>query len=128
MSEPDNRSIPELFSAAAADLAQLVKTESELIRAELSEKISAVAIAAGAMGAAAILILGGFLCFLAAAVIGLSYVMPAAWAALLVGIVSGLVGYTFFRAGAGKIEPKEITPELTVRELRKDAHAMKEQM
>jgi hypothetical protein len=123
MSEPDTRSIPELVSAVAADLATLVRTESELIRAELSEKIAGLGRAAAAVGAGMVMLLGGFLCLLAAAVIGLSYVMPPPWAALLVGVVTGLVGYTLIRTGANQANPEALTPERSLREVRRDAHA-----
>jgi cation diffusion facilitator family transporter len=115
MTEPDTRSIPELVSAVTTDLGGLVRAESELIRSELSEKISDLGQAAAAMGAGTVLVLGGFLCLLASAILGLSYLMPPAWAALLVGVVTGLVGYTLIRAGAGKLEPEDMKPERTLR-------------
>jgi hypothetical protein len=48
MDANDPRSIPELFSTVTGDLANLVRKESELIRAEVSEKISQAGKAAAA--------------------------------------------------------------------------------
>src|SRR6202008_44139 len=85
MSEPDQRSVPELIATVASDLGDLVRKESELLRSEMSEKISTAAKAVLGVGAGAVMLLGAFLCLLAAAVLGLSYVIPPVWAAVLVG-------------------------------------------
>ncbi len=128
MSQADDRSARELISAVIADLSDLVRKESELVRAELSEKISLAMTAARAMGVAAVLLLGAFLCVLAAVVIGLSKLMPPAWAALLVGVVSALAGFTLARAAAKKAEPSALAPERAVEQARRDAQMIKEQM
>jgi hypothetical protein len=128
MSEADDRSARELISAVMADLADLVRKESELVRSELSQKISLALKAAVGMGAGAVLLLGAFLCVLAAVVIGLSNLMPPAWAALVVGVVSALIGFTLVRAGMKKAEPSELAPERFVKQVRRDAEMIKEQM
>lgn len=128
MSEPDNRSVNEIVSAVAADLTGLVRSEAELVRAELSDKISGLVKAGVSMALGLALLWGGYLCILAAIVIGLSYLMPAAWAALLVGVVAALVGFTFMAAAKRKASPADLTPERSVRELRKDVQMMKEQV
>ena len=128
MSEPDNRSVHEIMSAMAADVTNLVRTEAELVRAEVSEKISGVVKAGISMALGATLLWGAYLCILAAIVIGLSYLMPAAWAALVVGVVTGLIGFTLIRAAAKKATPGEMAPEHSAREVRKDVQMLKEQM
>ena len=128
MSEADDRSARELIAAVIADLSDLVRKESELVRSELSEKISLALKAAMGMGAGAVLLLGAFLCILAAVVIGLSNLMPPAWAAPLVGVVSGLVGLSLARAAAKKAQPSELAPERFAQQVRRDAQMIKEQM
>ncbi|CAN7619201.1 phage holin family protein [Phenylobacterium sp. LjRoot219] len=128
MSETDSRSIPEIISAMTGDLATLVRKESELVRTEVSEKISEAARAGVSMSIGAALLLGGFLCLMAALVLALSHVMDPAWAALLVGVVAGLVGYTLLRGAAKKVQPSALAPDRAARQIRKDAQLMKEQV
>lgn len=128
MSETDNRSIPEIISAMTGDLATLVRKESELVRTEVSEKISDAAKAGVSMSIGAALLLGAFLCLMAALVLGLSHVMDPAWAALLVGVVAGLIGYTLLRGAAKKVQPSALTPDRAARQIQKDAQLVKEQV
>jgi xanthine/uracil permease len=128
MSETDPRSIPEIVSAVTGDLADLVRKESELIRTEVSEKISEAAKAGVAMSAGTALLLGGFLTLLAAIVLGLSKFMDPAWAALVVGLVAGLIGYTLVRAAAKRVQPSAMTPDRATRQIQKDAQLIKEQV
>ena len=64
MDSGDPRSIVDLISTLTADLANLVRKESELIRAELSEKLSQSMAAARMLGIGAALLLGAFLVLL----------------------------------------------------------------
>jgi hypothetical protein len=128
MAEPEYRSVPELVATVSSDLADLVRKESELLRSEMSQKISAALKAVLSVGAGAVLLLGAFLCLLAAAVMGLSYVVPPAWAAVLVGAVAGLIGVILVSAAAKKTEPSELRPERFTEQVRRDAQMIKEQM
>lgn len=128
MAEPEHRPVPELIASVATDLADLVRKESELLRSELSQKISTVLKAALGLGAGAVMLLGAFLCLLAAAVLGLSYVMPPAWAAVLVAAVTGLIGVILVAVGAKKAEPSELKPEHFTEQVRRDAQVIKEQI
>jgi hypothetical protein len=124
----DDRSIPEVISAVATDLATLVRKEGELVRTEVSEKIATAGKAGVTMSAGAALLLGGFLCLLAAIVLGLSHVMDPAWAALLVAVVASLVGYTLVKGAAKKVQPQALAPDRATRQLNKDAQLVKEQV
>lgn len=120
MSEPDTRSLPDIISAVAGDLADLVRKESELVRTEVSEKISDAAKAGVSMSLGAALLLGAFLCLIAALVLALSHVMDPGWAALLVGVVAGLAGYTLVRGAARKVQPSSLTPDRAARQIQKE--------
>lgn len=128
MPEPDQRSVPELIATVASDLADLVRKESELLRSEMSEKISTATKAVLGVGAGAVMLLGAFLCLLAAAVLGLSYVIPPAWAAVLVGAVTGLIGVFLVAASARKTRPSELEPKHFTDQVRRDAQMIKEQI
>ncbi|HEY8572969.1 phage holin family protein [Phenylobacterium sp.] len=124
----DARSIPEILSAVTSDLANLVRKESLLVRTEVSEKISDAAKAGATMSIGAALLLGGFLTLMAAVVIGLSKFMDPFWAALLVGVVAGLIGFTLVRGAAQKVKPAALTPDRVSRQISKDAQFVKEQV
>jgi 2-methylcitrate dehydratase PrpD len=128
MSEADSRSIPEVISALTGDLANLVRKESELVRTEVKENIASAAKAGVTMSAGAALLLGGFLTLMAAVVLGLSKVMDPAWAALLVGVIAGLVGFTLVRGAAKKVQPSALAPDRAARQIQKDAQLIKEQV
>jgi len=128
MSEPDTRSIPDVLSAVAGDLADLVRKESELVRTEVKENISDAAKAGMSMSLGAALLLGGFLSLIAAVVLALSHVMDPAWAALLVGLVAGLLGYSLVRGAAKKVQPSALAPDRAARQIQKDAQLVKEQV
>src|SRR5690349_6647668 len=126
--DTDTRTIPEVLSAVTGDLANLVRKESELVRTEVAEKIGAAAKAGTTMSIGAALLLGGFLSLMAALVIGLSEIMHPAWAALLVGVVAGLIGFTLVRGAAQKVTPSALTPDRAARQLHKDSQFVKEQI
>jgi VIT1/CCC1 family predicted Fe2+/Mn2+ transporter len=126
--DQDPRSIPEIISALTGDLANLLRKESELIRAEVSEKIHDAMKAGASLGIGVALLLGGFLCLMAALVIGLDYFMPLFWAALLVGVVAGLIGFTLVKGAANKVKPAALAPDRAARQLQKDAQLVKEQV
>lgn len=124
----DTRSIPEVLSAVASDLANLVRKEGELVRTEVSEKISDAGKAATTMSVGAALLLGGFGCLMAALVLGLAEFMPPFWAALLVGVVAGLIGFTLVKGAANKVKAKGLAPERATRQIQKDAQLVKGQV
>jgi ABC-type uncharacterized transport system permease subunit len=128
MPEPEQRSVPELIATVANDLGDLVRKESELLRSEMSEKISTAIKGVVGFGVGAVLLLGAFLCLLAAAVLGLSYLIPPAWAALVVGVAAGLVGVVLVAVAARKTRPSELKPEHFTDQVQRDAQMIKEQI
>lgn len=128
MQTNDPRSIPDLISALTGDLATLVRKEAELIRAEVSEKISAAGKAGQTMAIGAALLLGAFLVLLQALVLALSKIMDPLWAALVVGVVVALIGYSLIKGAAKKISPAAMTPSRSAQQIKNDAQMVKEQV
>ncbi|HEX4740101.1 MAG TPA: phage holin family protein [Caulobacteraceae bacterium] len=122
----DPRTIPELISALASDLSNLVRKESELARADIGEKVSEAAQAGMRAGIGAAFLLGAFLVLLAAAVLALSRVMDPLWASILVAVVVGAAGAILLRIGTASMKPSRLRPERSARQLSKDAHMIKE--
>jgi xanthine/uracil permease len=124
----DTRTLPELVSALTGDLANLVRKESELVRTEVSEKISQSGRAAGQASLGAALLLGGFLVLLQALVLALSKVMDPLWASLLVGAFVAVIGFVLVRGAIEKLKPAHMQPDRTARQLQKDAEMVREQV
>lgn len=128
MDGADPRSIPELISTLTGDLANLVRKEGELVRTEVSEKIHQTAKAGQTLSIGAALLLGAFLVLLQALVLALSKFMDPLWASILVGIVVGLVGYSLIKGALKQVQPAQLAPDRSARQLQKDAQFVKEQV
>lgn len=128
MDDTDPRSLGQLITAVMSELPTLVRKESELIRAEVGEKLSQASKAAVQLGVGAAMLLGAFLVLLQGLVLALSKVMDPLWASVLVGAVVGLLGFFLVRGAAKKISPAEMTPDRSARQLQKDAQLVKEQV
>jgi hypothetical protein len=119
------RSIGDLVGELTGDLATLVRKESELIRAELGEKVNHAAKALGDIAAGGLLLMAALLVLLQALVLALSKVMDPTWAALLVGVTVAAVGYALVRLGMKAISLSGLAPDRTARQLKKDADLIK---
>ena len=124
----DERSLGELFSDLATDTSNLVKQEVALAQTELTQKAVKVGknvgylVVGGAVGYAAVL------CFIAALVIGLSYLVPAWAAALIVGVVVAVAAVVLILSAISALKRTGITPTQTVETIKEDAQWLKDQM
>jgi pilus assembly protein TadC len=120
-----SRSIADLIGQLTGDLAGLVRKESELIRAELTEKLSRAVKAIGDIAAGGLLLVAALLVLLQALVIALSKFMDPLWASLIVGVGVAAVGYVLVRMGMKAISPDGLKPDRSARQLKKDADLVK---
>ncbi|HDZ72420.1 phage holin family protein [Aurantimonas sp. C2-6-R+9] len=123
----DNRSVPELLSDLLRETTDLFKTEGELIRSEISDKITQVEIGGGSIAAGAICLLVALFVLAQALIVALGSFMGDAWAALLVGVVIAGIGVALLFKGRNDLSPANLTPDRTARQLRKDGQLVKEQ-
>ena len=135
----DPRSVPQLLSDLARELTTLFRKEGQLIRAELSEKVTQLQVGAGSAAAGAIIllvalnVLAGAL-VVAIARIGADPVDPAiqdsgiglGWASLIVGVLLAIIGAVLMKKGASNMS--NLTPERTVNQVSQDATMVKEQV
>ena len=119
------RGLTDLVAQLGGDLAALVRKESELVRAEVSEKLNAAGKAVADVAAGGLLLVAALLVLLQALVLALSELMNPIWASLLVGVGVALVGYLLLRAGMKAISLKGLTPDRSTRQFKKDADLMK---
>ena len=128
----NERSIGSLFADLTDQSSQLMRKEAELIKAELSSKLSQVksALLMLVLGAAGLIV--GLFYILDAIVYGIAEVLPpdlGPWlAALIVGLITGGIGYAMIKKGEDQLKPDNLKPERTVRAIAKDKQLIEEQV
>ncbi|WP_206454913.1 phage holin family protein [Aurantimonas marina] len=123
----DSRSVPELLSDLLRETTELFKTEGELIRSEISDKITQLEVGGGSIAAGAICLLVALFVLAQALIVALGSFMGDAWAALLVGVVIAGIGVALLFKGRSDLSPSNLSPDRTARQLRKDGQLVKEQ-
>lgn len=122
----EGRSLPDLVAQLTGDLASLVRKESELIRAEIAEKLHAATRAVADIAAGGLLLIAALMVLLQALVLALSNFMAPTFAALLVGLGVAIAGYLLVRTGMKLLNPMNLTPDRSARQLKKDAELVKD--
>ena len=123
-SSPRN-GVADLIGQLGGDLADLVRKEAELARAEMSEKVNAAGKGVADIAAGGLLLIAALLVLLQALVLALSKVMDPIWASLLVALVVAAVGYLLIRGGMRAVSIKSLRPDRSARQLKKDAELIK---
>ena len=123
-----DRSIATLLSDLASETILLLRQELALVKAELHEKFSRVGQGATALGTGALIAFSGWLVLLAAAVLGLSNVVPPWLAALIVALVVLAIGATLLLLGKNRLDADSLTPKRTIRSLREDEAWIRERL
>jgi hypothetical protein len=118
-------SVGDLIGNVTRDLSTLLRQELALAQAELKQEATKTAKGAGAMagaGAAGYFVL----LFLSLALwAGLSNVMDAGWAALIVAVIWAVIVAVLFASGRKKLRQVNPTPERTVETLSQVPDALK---
>jgi Putative Actinobacterial Holin-X, holin superfamily III len=123
------RSVPDLVSSVFRQLAELMRTEGSLARAEMSEKMSYIGSGLGLLVAGAILAMPALVVLLEAAVAGLvESGMAPYWAAFLIGGLCLLLGIIFLLVGASRLRARNLVPDKTLQQLQRDADAARNQV
>ncbi len=124
----EERSLGDLFSELASETGTLVRQEVALAQTELTQKATSVGknvgflVVGGAVGYAALLAI------LAAAIIGLAYFVPWWAAALIVGVIVGIVAFLLISSALKALKTTSLTPNQTVETLKEDAEWLKNQV
>jgi uncharacterized membrane protein YqjE len=128
MRQTEDRSIGGLFRDLMQDLASLVRNETELAKAEISEKVSQAGSGVASLAIAGVVLLAGFIILLLAAVYGLSLIWPQWLAALVVGGAVALIGLILLLIARSKLRPEKLTPQRTTESIRKDTSIAQERL
>ena len=115
----ETQSVITLLHRLTHELATLFRQELALTVAELSQTLGKTLAAVATAAAGGAVVFAGLLVLLAAAVLGLSHIMAAWLAALLVGIAVSVVGIAAMVAG-NRALPETLRPKRSARSLAKD--------
>jgi hypothetical protein len=130
MALTDNtRTVPELFTSVVSQLADLMRTEGQLARAEISEKMTLAATGLGLIVGGAILLMPALVVLLEAAVAALvdNGIAPY-WAALIVGGACLLLGLILLLTGVSWLRAGRLVPGKTIYQLQRDAATARSQV
>ncbi len=122
-----NKSAGGLLSDAMGNVSALVRNEVDLARAEISENVTRAAVAVGLLAGAAIIALVALNVLAAALVAALTEAgLDAGWAALIVGVVLGVIAFVMMGKGLNDLKLSSLAPTRTVKNVQRDAEAVKE--
>lgn len=123
----DMRSISRLFGDALENLSKLIRTEVQLARAEVTEKAGKAAVGAGMVFGAMMLLIPALVLFLIALAVWLTQLgLSPVTAHVLSGCAALLVSAALGFAGLSRLKPSALTPQATIREVKRDIAAAKE--
>ncbi len=130
MTEGDGQERPvgELFAQLASETGTLVRHEVRLAAVEMTEKAGETVRDAALVGVGGAVAYAGFLVLLAALVLGLGTLVPLWIAALAVGLVVALAGYSAAMKGMTALKKIDPTPQRTALTLEENKQWLKEQL
>jgi predicted phage tail protein len=121
------KSIGELFTDLTQGVSTLVRQEVQLAKTEISEHISAGVKGIGFLVVAGCLAFVGFQVLVAAAVLGLSLILDAWLAALIVSLALLLIAGVLLPMALNGLKKMTAPPEKTIETLKEDAQWIKQQ-
>jgi hypothetical protein len=123
-----NRPLGDLFGDLAAEMSNLVRQEVALAKVEVAQKAKYVGRNVGYLVVGGAVAYVALLAIVAAIIMLLAKVLPDWGAALLVGVVIGVVGWLLIGKAMMALQNADLTPRETVETLKEDATWMKEQI
>lgn len=131
--QDDPRSLTALLVALAEQVSALVRGEIRLLKAEAREKLRQAVGAAVAVALAVLVVFAGFLVLLAAAVMGLSRLLPPPWAepwiaALIVATAVLLAGFAMLAKARSDLSARGLSLTRTARNLQADEALVKDHL
>jgi len=124
----ENRPLGDLFGDLATDMSNLVRQEVTLAKVEITQKAKYVGRNVGYLVVGGAVAYVAMLAIVAAIIMLLAKVLPDWGAALLVGVVIGIVGWLLIGKAMTALQNTDLTPRETVETLKEDATWMKEQI
>jgi hypothetical protein len=122
------RPVAALLSDLAGETSTLVRQEIALFKAELNESLARIGVGAGALAAGGVIAFSGWLALVAAAILGLSYVLAPWLAALIIGVVVIALGAGLALFGKSRLKADALVPRRTLNSLREDETWIRDQV
>ena len=117
-----NRPISAIFADLVSQSTALMRKEGQLARAEMSEKIGEIGMAAGLVIGGAVLLIPALVILLLAAVAALAAAgLAVGWASLIVGSVVLVIGLALLAIGIRRLKAGRFIPTRTIARLQHDA-------
>ena len=117
-----DKGVVDLAGDALKEIGVLIQTELQLLRAELSEKLTFTAWSAALIGAGALLLMATVVLLLQAAIAGLvAYGLSWPVAILIIAAVTLLVGAGLIWFGINRLSLNRLAPSKTIDQLQKDS-------
>ena len=118
-----DKGVVDLAGDALKEIATLLHAELQLLRADISEKLTFTALSAALIGAGALLLMSTILLLLEAAVTGLvAYGLSWTAATLMVGAATLLAGAGLVCFGFNRLTLARLAPSKTLDQLQKDSN------
>ncbi len=120
---PKDKSVADFAADAAKDIATLLQTELQLLRAEISEKLVFTAVSAALIGGGALLLMATIVLLLQAAITGLvAFGLSSPVATLIVAAVTLVAGAGLVWLGINRLNLARLAPSKTLDQLQKDSN------
>ncbi len=118
-----DKGVVDLAAEAVKEIATLLQTELQLLRAEISEKLTFTALSAALIGGGALLLMSTIVLVLEAAVTGL-VTFEFSWpvAILIVAAVTFVMGAGLVWLGITRLSLARLAPSKTLDQLQKDSN------
>jgi membrane protein implicated in regulation of membrane protease activity len=125
----NRQTVPELLTSVVTQVTDLMRTEGQLARAEISEKVTLATTGLGLIVGGAILLMPGLVVLLEAAVAALveSGLAPY-WSALAIGGGCFIIGLILLLIGARWLRAGKFIPDKTINQLQRDAATARSQV
>ena len=122
-----DKGVVDLAGDALKEIATLITTELQLLRAEISEKLTFTALSAALIGSGALLLMATLVLLLEAAVTGL-VAIGLSWTAATLIVATGtlIVGAGLVWLGFHRLSVARLAPTKTIDQLQKDSTIAKQ--
>jgi hypothetical protein len=118
----DERSLGDLLAELSRETGQLVRKEVELATTEMTAKARRAGAAVAVAAAGGALVHAGLLVLLAAIVIGLGEAGMSPWlSALIVAVVTMIVGYVLVNRGMAQLRRTSVAPTQAIETIKETA-------
>ncbi|MBA2442010.1 MAG: phage holin family protein [Rubrobacter sp.] len=125
--EKRDRPSGELLGELYRDTSTLLRLEIELLKTEMSQKVSRVGKNVGFLAAGGAVAYAGLLAIIAGVIGVLALVVPVWLSALIVGLVVAGAGGLLVRSGLKTLQQEQLVPQKTLQTLQEDTEWAKDQ-